>query len=119
MGNEKSFKSTYAKRKMFFYAYRSRLTVKPLLRYVDALFCTRGVLRSAIDPVKTKPIVLRVSGCTSMVGKDLANEEITTSIDDIIRVNASAVGVSVFIGSEYEKQTLKNLTTLVNECEQL
>lgn len=92
-------------------------TVKPLLPYVDALFCTRGVLRSAIDPKMCKPIVLRVSGCTSMVGKDLANEEITTSIDDIIRLNASAVGVSVFIGSDHEKQTLKNLSDMVNACE--
>ncbi len=92
-------------------------TVAPLLRYVDALFCTRGTLRAAIDPVKAKPVVLRVSGCTSMVGKDLANEELTTSVDDVIRLNAQAVGVSVFIGSDYEKQTLKNLTTMVNQCE--
>lgn len=92
-------------------------TIEPLLPYVDALFCTRGVLRAAIDPVKSKPIVLRVSGCTSMVGKDLANEELTTSIDEIIRLNAAAVGLSVFIGSDYEKETLKNLTTLVNQCE--
>ena len=92
-------------------------TLKPLLPYVDAIFCTRGVLRSAIDPLNSKPIVLRVSGCTSMVGKDLANEEITTSIDEILRVNAAAVGVSIFIGTEYERQTLKNLATLVNACE--
>ena len=92
-------------------------TIKPLLPYVDALFCTRGVLRSVIEPVGSKPIILRASGCTSMVGKDLANEELTASIDEIIRLNAQAVGVSVFIGSDYEKETLRNLSTLVNECE--
>ncbi len=92
-------------------------TIKPLLPYVDAIFCTRGVLRAAIDPISSKPIVLRVSGCTSMVGEDLANEELTTSIEEIIRLNAAAVGLSVFIGSHYEKETLKNLTTLVNACE--
>lgn len=92
-------------------------TIKPLLPYVDALFCTRGVLRSAINPTNNKPIVLRVSGGTSMVGKDLANEVVTTSIEEIIRLNAAAVGVSVFIGSDHEKQTLKNLTDLVNQCE--
>jgi 3-hydroxy-5-phosphonooxypentane-2,4-dione thiolase len=92
-------------------------TIKPLLPYVDALFCTRGVLRSQIDPKSDTPIVLRVSGCTSMVGKDLANEELTTSIEEIIRLNASAVGLSVFIGSGYEKETLKSLSTLVNMCE--
>jgi putative autoinducer-2 (AI-2) aldolase len=93
-------------------------TIKPLLPYVDALFCTRGVLRAAIDPISSKPIVLRVSGCTSMVGEDLANEELTTSVEEIIRLNAAAVGLSVFIGSHYEKETLKNLATLVNACEE-
>lgn len=92
-------------------------TVAPLLPYIDALFCTRGVLRSAINPVGSKPIVLRVSGCASVVGKDLANEELTTSIEEIIRLDAAAVGVSIFVGSDYEKETLKNLSTLVNECE--
>ena len=92
-------------------------TIEPLMPYFDALFCTRGVLRSAISPTNSKPIILRVSGCTSIVGKDLANEELTTSIDEIIRLNVQSVGVSVFIGSDYEKETLKNLSTMVNECE--
>ena len=52
-----------------------------------------------------------------MVGKDLANEGITNSIQDIIRINASAVGLSVFIGSDYEHESLLNLAKLVNMCE--
>jgi len=92
-------------------------TIKPLLPYCDGLFVTRGVLRAAVDPANTKPIILRVSGGTSMAGKDLANETITTSIEEIIRLNASAVGISVFVGSDYEHQTLLNLAKLVNECE--
>lgn len=93
-------------------------TVKPLLRYADALFVTRGVLRNCIEPRGSVPIILRVSGCTSMVGKDLANEMLTTSIEEIIRLNASAVGISVFIGSDYERETLNNLSMMVNECEE-
>lgn len=92
-------------------------TIEPLLPYTDALFVTRGVLRSAIDPRKTKPVILRVSGGTSMVGQDLANEGLTTSIEEALRLNVSAVGLSVFIGTEYERQTLLNLSTLVNEAE--
>jgi len=92
-------------------------TIKPLLPYCDALFVTRGVLRSSIDPANTKPIILRVSGGTSMAGKDLANEGITTSIEEVIRLNASAVGISVFVGSDYEHQTLLNLAKLVDEGE--
>ncbi len=92
-------------------------TIKPIIEYCDALFATRGVLRACIGPVDSKPIILRVSGGTSMAGKDLANESITTSIEEIIRLNAAAVGVSVFVGSDYENQTLMNLAKLVNECE--
>lgn len=92
-------------------------TIKPLLPYVDALFLTRGVLRACVDAANTKPIILRVSGGTSMVGKDLANEGLTTSIEEIIRLNAAAVGISVFVGSDYEHETLLNLSKLVNECE--
>jgi putative autoinducer-2 (AI-2) aldolase len=92
-------------------------TIKPLLPYFDALFCTRGLLRAAISAAIDKPIILRVSGGTSMVGKDLADEAVTTSIEEIMRLNAAAVGVSVFVGSAYEKQTLLNLSNLVNQCE--
>lgn len=92
-------------------------TIQPLLPYCDALFVTRGVLRSVVDPVGSKPIILRVSGGTSMVGEDLANEEITTSIEEILRLNVDAVGLSIFVGSKYEKQTLLNLADLVNDCE--
>ncbi|UCG34786.1 MAG: 3-hydroxy-5-phosphonooxypentane-2,4-dione thiolase [Candidatus Omnitrophota bacterium] len=92
-------------------------TIKPLLPFCDALFVTRGVLRSCVDAAASKPIILRVSGGTSMVGKDLANEGLTTSIEEIIRLNATAVGVSVFVGSDYEHQTLLNLSQLVNKCE--
>jgi putative autoinducer-2 (AI-2) aldolase len=92
-------------------------TVKPLLPYCDALFVTRGVLRAAIDPAHSKPIILRVSGGASVVGQDLAREAITTSIQEIVRLNVAAVGVSIFVGSDYEHETLLNLATLVNECE--
>ena len=80
-----------------------RKTIEPLLPYTDAIFITRGVLRSSVDPDNTKPVILRVSGGTSMVGKDLANEGLTTSMEEVIRLNASAVGISIFVGSDYEK----------------
>ncbi len=92
-------------------------TIRPLLRYCDALFVTRGVLRASIDPENTKPIILRVSGGTSMVGKDLSDEGITTSMEEAIRLNAAAVGISIFVGSEHEKESLLNLSKLVDEGE--
>ncbi len=93
------------------------LTIAPLLPYADGLFVTRGVLRAAVDPAVSTPIILRVSGGTSVVGADLANESITTSIEEILRLNVAAVGVSVFVGSEYERESLMNLAEMVNLCE--
>lgn len=92
-------------------------TVAPLLPWCDALFVTRGVLRSAINPVGSKPIILRVSGGSSVIGQDLANEGITTSIEEILRLNVTAVGVSIFVGSDYEYESLMNLAEIVNDCE--
>ena len=94
-----------------------RKTLEPLLPYADAIFITRGVLRSSVDPGKARPIILRVSGGTSMVGKDLSNEGITTSIEEVIRLNAAAMGLSVFVGSNYERESLLNLSRLVDEGE--
>jgi len=92
-------------------------TVEPLMPYADALFITRGVLRTSIDPKNTKPIILRVSGGTSVIGKDLADEGITTSMEEAIRLNVAAVGISIFVGSDYEKESLLNLSKLVDEGE--
>ncbi|MFC2044444.1 3-hydroxy-5-phosphonooxypentane-2,4-dione thiolase [Chloroflexota bacterium] len=93
------------------------ITIELLLPYADAFFITRGVLRSCVDPVKAKPIILRVSGGSSIVGKDLADEGIITSMEESMRLNASAVGISIFVGSDYEKESLLNLARLVDEGE--
>lgn len=92
-------------------------TIAPLIAFADGLFVTRGVLRACVPPGNTPPVILRVSGGTSVIGKDLAHEALTTSIEEAIRLNVAAVGMSVFIGSEYEYDTLVNLGKLVNECE--
>ncbi|MFC2066307.1 3-hydroxy-5-phosphonooxypentane-2,4-dione thiolase [Chloroflexota bacterium] len=94
-----------------------RKTIEPLIPYADAFFLTRGVLRSCVDPGNTKPIILRVSGGTSVVGKDLTNEGITTCIEEVIRLNASAIGLSIFVGTEHEHDSLLNLSKLVDEGE--
>jgi putative autoinducer-2 (AI-2) aldolase len=92
-------------------------TIKPLLAYADALFVTRGVLRSAVPAENCKPVILRISGGSTIVGQNLANESITTSIEEIVRLNASAVGVSIFVGTDYERESLMNLTAAVDMCE--
>lgn len=90
--------------------------VKPLLPYADSLMLTRGVLRNCIDPSAARiPIVLRVSGGTSVLKEDLSDEDISVSVEDAIRLNAAALAVSVFVGSANERRTLGNLSKLVDE----
>jgi len=93
-----------------------RKTITPLIPYADSLMLTRGVLRTSVDPKQDVPIVLRVSGGTSIL-KELSNEGVTTSIEEAVRLNASAVAVSIFVGSDYEKESLMNLSHLVDEGE--
>jgi putative autoinducer-2 (AI-2) aldolase len=93
-----------------------RATIEPLLPFADALMITRGALRTWINAELNIPVVLRVSGGTSIL-KELSNEIITTSVEDALRINASAMTCSVFIGGKYEKETICNLSQLVNEGE--
>jgi putative autoinducer-2 (AI-2) aldolase len=90
-------------------------TIKPILSYADALMPTRGVLRTCVDPATDTPIVLRVSGGNSILDEDLSHEGITVSMEDAIRLNVSAVALSIYVGSANQKETLLNLTKLVDE----
>src|SRR2546425_7138067 len=91
-----------------------RKTIEPLLPYSDAIMCTRGVLRTSVDPKTSVAIVLRVSGGASVIGESLTNEATTTSFKDAIRLNVAAVALSIFVGTQHEHQTLKSLGHLVN-----
>ena len=89
----------------------------PLLPFADSVMLTRGILRTCVRPEFRVPVVLRVSGGSSIIGEDLSKEALIASIEDAIRLNASCLAVSVFIGSKYEHKTLMNLARLVDEGE--
>lgn len=93
---------------------RIDVTIKPLVPFADALMCTRGILRSVINPESNNPVVMRASGGPSIL-KDLSNEQIAVNMEDALRMNVSAVAVQVFVGGEYETQTIHNMTRLVDE----
>jgi len=91
-------------------------TVSPLLSNADCLFITRGMVRTSIDPRSDVAVCLRVSGGPSILG-ELSNEDITTSMEEALRLNAASVGMSIFVGSKNEDRTIANLGRLVNEAE--
>jgi len=92
---------------------RVDINIMPIAPYADTLMLTRGILRSVVPAAYTKPIVLRVSGGTSIL-KELSNEEIAVGIEEAIRLNVCAMAVQVFIGGEFEKQSIINMTKMVD-----
>ena len=112
-------------------------TILPLEPYVDCLMLTRGIQRAVVPATTQKAIALRASGGTSMVSpfdewegqedddkiklwrpgyEPLSNESIACSIEDALRLNASVLAVQVFIGSQHERQTIKNMTDLIDQA---
>ena len=92
---------------------RIDLSIVPLLPQCDALFCTRGILRSVIPAASQKPMVLRASGGPSIL-KELSDEQIAMDMEDAVRLNAAGVGIQVFIGGEFETRSIHNMTRLVD-----
>jgi putative autoinducer-2 (AI-2) aldolase len=92
---------------------RIDVSIVPLVRFADALMITRGALRSCIPPDISKPIVLRSSGGQSIL-KELSNELVAVDIEDVARINASAMAVQVYVGGENEHKSIGNLVKVVD-----
>ena len=93
---------------------RVDLNIVPLARYADALMATRGIIRSVVPASADNALVVRASGGPSILN-ELSNERIAMDIEDAVRIDAAAVAVQVYIGSEYETQSVQNLTTMIND----
>ncbi len=91
--------------------------VNPLLPYADTLMLTRGALRNYIDPTTSTPIVLRISGGTSILNKNLLHEGIIASIEDALRLNAAGVAFSIMVGAEFERDTLLAFAEVIDEAQ--
>src|SRR5258706_8430085 len=92
---------------------RMDLSIVPLIPHADVLMCTRGALRQVIPPSATKALVLRCSGGQSIL-TELSREAISVDTEDAIRLNAAALTTQIYIGAEYEHQSIKNLIQLID-----
>lgn len=97
---------------------RIDLAIPPLIPYADCLMCTRGALQSCIQPEMDKPVVMRASTGATVL-RELSNEVIGVSVEDAVRLNASAVTAQAYVGAEFEKASLDNLGQLINEGNRL
>jgi len=89
-------------------------TIGPLVPYADCLMLTRGVLQNCIPPEIDKPVVLRVSGGTSIIGPELLHEGITCSLEDAVRLNVSGLAFSIMVGAKFERDTILGLSKVVD-----
>ena len=92
---------------------RIDLNITPLIPYADVLMCTRGALRTCVPASANKPVVLRCSGGQSIL-KELSNELVAVDMEDAIRLNAAAMAAQVYIGAEYEHQSIANVIKLID-----
>jgi len=92
---------------------RVDVNIVPLAPYADALMLTRGILRSSIPSTFERGIVMRASGGPSVL-KELSNEQLAVDMEDAARMNVAAMAVQLFIGGEYETQSIYNMTRLVD-----
>ena len=93
---------------------RIDLVIPPLIPHITCLMLTRGVLKTCIPPETNKPLVMRC-GTGATILKELSHEVIGITVEDAIRLNASAVTTQVFIGGPGERESLANLAYLINE----
>jgi putative autoinducer-2 (AI-2) aldolase len=92
-------------------------TVEALLPYCDALSPTKGILQYCIDPKTAPPIILRVSGGNSMARREELDDEILTcTAEEAVRLNAVGVSVSIYVGTEHQRQTIQNLARMADEA---
>ncbi len=92
---------------------RIDVNILPLLPYCDALMLTRGILRTTVPPAFRQGVVMRASGGPS-IRKELSNELLAVDVEDALRMNVSAMAVQVYVGGEYETQTVNNMTRMVD-----
>lgn len=92
---------------------RIDINIAPLFEHTDVLMCTRGILRAQVPVATNKPVVLRASGANSIL-TELSNEAVAVEMDDAVRLNVSAVAAQVYIGTEHEHQSIKNIIKMVD-----
>ena len=93
-----------------------KVQVEKLNPHIDSLMLSPGILTSQIDSDFKKGIVLRASGGNTILESDIDNEGLILSAKNAVKLNASAIAVSMFVGAEHSHQTILNLTDAINDA---
>ncbi len=91
--------------------------ILPLLPHIDSLMLSPGILSTSVSPLlRGIGWVLRASGGNSVLEEDIDNEGLILSAEEAVRLNASAMAVSVYVGADHQHQTLLNLSNAITQA---
>ena len=88
----------------------------PLLDHADSLMLSPGILGTSVPATFKGGKVLRASGGNSILDEDMSNEAVILSAEQAVRLNASAIAISIYVGAEYQHQTLMNLAQAIEDA---
>jgi putative autoinducer-2 (AI-2) aldolase len=95
------------------------VAIQPLLPHIDSLMLSPGILTTSVSPLlRGIGWVLRASGGNSVLEEDIDNEGLILTAEEAVRMNASAIAVSIFLGADHQHQTLLNLSNAINQASQ-
>lgn len=93
-----------------------KFQIQKLLPHIDSLMLSPGILTSQVDSDFDKGIVLRASGGNTILDSDIDNEGLILTAKNAVKLNASAIAVSIFVGAEYSHNTILNLANAINDA---
>ncbi len=81
----------------------------------DAILTSLGIARRYESELKNLGLILRIDGGSSMLGKS-GSASLLFALEEAVKLGADAVACMGFLGTELEKETLKNIAFLASRC---
>ena len=93
---------------------RLDIIIPQLAEDIDVFMGTRGGIRTCVPPTFNKPVALRINAGSTVLSADVNKEVNGVDIEDAIRMNVSCLACQSFLGTDEERQSLKNLSDAIN-----
>lgn len=85
--------------------------------YFTAVACQKGIAAKYYDPNKHKvPLIVKLNGKTSFHKEEEPVSLQNCSVDEAVGLGATAVGYTIYIGSEHEQEMIKEFSNIEKEA---
>jgi len=84
----------------------------------DAILMNPSMIRLCHDEVVGKlGVIARLDGTATIIGSDITNYRLFSSVEEVLMIGADAVATMAFIGVERESQNSEKVGKISQECE--